>query len=197
MGQILGLGVTHSPPLLSAAGDTASRIKHMLPIRSYRSATAVRRPGQSPCAGSGATTKARRTPGSTAPSLSSACTGRARSSTPSTRTWSSSSATTSTRTSRRTVSQPSRSTASTPSTRSPGSTPGPVHKPWDEHRRRSSATRATERRQTSRHPPHRAGLRRRLCLQAAPRCHAARYPQHVAVPGLGPAWLRLPGRRRS
>ena len=30
MGQILGLGVTHSPPLLSASGDTASRIKHMM-----------------------------------------------------------------------------------------------------------------------------------------------------------------------
>ena len=30
MGQILGLGVTHSPPLLSASGDTASRIKRMM-----------------------------------------------------------------------------------------------------------------------------------------------------------------------
>ena len=30
MGQILGLGVTHSPPLLAAAGDTASRIKRMM-----------------------------------------------------------------------------------------------------------------------------------------------------------------------
>jgi len=30
MGQIFGLGVTHSPPLLSAAGDTASRIKRMM-----------------------------------------------------------------------------------------------------------------------------------------------------------------------
>ena len=30
MGQILGLGVTHSPPLLAASGDTASRIKRMM-----------------------------------------------------------------------------------------------------------------------------------------------------------------------
>ena len=30
MGQILGLGVTHSPPLLSASGDTASRLKRMM-----------------------------------------------------------------------------------------------------------------------------------------------------------------------
>jgi hypothetical protein len=30
MGQILGLGLTHSPPLLAAAGDTASRIKRMM-----------------------------------------------------------------------------------------------------------------------------------------------------------------------
>jgi hypothetical protein len=30
MGHILGLGVTHSPPLLSASGDTASRIKRMM-----------------------------------------------------------------------------------------------------------------------------------------------------------------------
>jgi hypothetical protein len=30
MGEILGLGLTHSPPLLAAAGDTASRIKRMM-----------------------------------------------------------------------------------------------------------------------------------------------------------------------
>jgi hypothetical protein len=30
MAQILGLGVTHSPPLLAASGDTASRIKRMM-----------------------------------------------------------------------------------------------------------------------------------------------------------------------
>ena len=30
MGQILGLGLTHSPPLLAAAGDTALRITRML-----------------------------------------------------------------------------------------------------------------------------------------------------------------------
>ena len=30
MGQILGLGLTHSPPLLAAAGDTASRLKRMM-----------------------------------------------------------------------------------------------------------------------------------------------------------------------
>ena len=35
MAQILGLGVTHSPPLLSASSDTASRIKRMMqdPLR--------------------------------------------------------------------------------------------------------------------------------------------------------------------
>ena len=30
MAQLLGLGVTHSPPLLAASGDTASRIKRMI-----------------------------------------------------------------------------------------------------------------------------------------------------------------------
>jgi len=30
MAQILGLGVTHSPPLLAASGDTASRITRMM-----------------------------------------------------------------------------------------------------------------------------------------------------------------------
>jgi hypothetical protein len=30
IGQILGLGLTHSPPLLSATGDTGSRLKHLM-----------------------------------------------------------------------------------------------------------------------------------------------------------------------
>src|SRR5262245_56527189 len=30
MGQILGLGLTHSPPTAAAVGDTASRIKRMM-----------------------------------------------------------------------------------------------------------------------------------------------------------------------
>jgi hypothetical protein len=30
MGQMLGLGVTHSPPLLSASGDTVWRIKRLM-----------------------------------------------------------------------------------------------------------------------------------------------------------------------
>ena len=30
MAEILGLGLTHSPPLLAAAGDTGARLKRML-----------------------------------------------------------------------------------------------------------------------------------------------------------------------
>jgi hypothetical protein len=30
MGEIFGLGLTHLPPLLAAAGDTASRVKRMI-----------------------------------------------------------------------------------------------------------------------------------------------------------------------
>jgi len=58
MGEILGLGLTHSPPLLAAAGDTASPVTHDAAL--CRSASRIRRPRRNRAPSSkGATTRAK------------------------------------------------------------------------------------------------------------------------------------------
>ena len=197
MTEILGLGMTHYPPLIGLDQDMAGILRTVLegpgPARALPRSRGL---AASRCGASMATTAAPRRRPRIGPACSRTSATRGRSSTSSGPRWSSSGATTSTRTSPRTSSRPSACSPTTRSRRGTGRAT-PRNNVWGEGRGHDvPLAGASGGRQVPGAAAPRAGRRHVLRLHAAAPSRArARLPQHHPLPRLRPGGLPLPGGR--